>query len=159
MATELDEASKTLYTGYPLTVLEEEVPMTMQVGMVGTDGILVASDTKIMSFAQGIRQTNSGSKIRVDHEKGIVIGSALNLENTDRIARDIIRLLRPEDFEDPIERIEEIAQNVLKQPGGPDRDNAQCLIVLTKPERRLFDLQVGTMPRQNGPVCSRRENK
>jgi hypothetical protein len=47
--------------------IEEEFPMTMQVGMVGTDGILIASDTKWMSTlhgggsSPGVRQTFNSS--------------------------------------------------------------------------------------------------
>src|SRR5713101_603773 len=62
--------------GFP-PLLEEEFPMTMQVGMVGTDGVLIASDTRWMNtprlrnnqFWAGGRYTFNSPKIRISHER------------------------------------------------------------------------------------------
>jgi hypothetical protein len=58
-------------------VLEEEFPMTMQVGMVGTDGVLIAGDTLLMNTPRlgpregqyAPRQTFNSSKIMTSHAK------------------------------------------------------------------------------------------
>lgn len=133
--------------------------MTMQTGMVGEDGILIAGDTKVMNTYRGVRQSSTTSKVKISHKRGMVIASARNLENSNRIADDIIDLLKPEELEWPILPIEQIARNVLSLPGATERDDAQCLIVLAQPKLRLFFLQVGTVNKQRGPICQEIRDK
>src|SRR5437870_1913116 len=88
----------------------EEFPMTMQVGMVGTDGVLIASDTKVMNdITTGPseqpylpRQTVDASrKIIIDHKRGIAISLAKGMDTARRVAASIISGLRDEDFAYP----------------------------------------------------------
>ncbi|MGA3213728.1 MAG: hypothetical protein ABSD20_20675 [Terriglobales bacterium] len=87
--------------------------MTMQIGMVGTDGILIASDRRWMNTLQGVRQTSDSSKILVSHDRGIAIGCARNMENATAIGKKIIAQLGPEDWKRPILPIEKIAQDTI----------------------------------------------
>jgi hypothetical protein len=93
--------------------------MTMQVGMVGTDGVLIASDTRWMNTPrwsntlEGCRHTFNSSKIRINHERGIAIGFARNMETARQVADDIISSLKDEEWEYPILPIEAIGAKVL----------------------------------------------
>jgi len=71
--------------------------MTMQVGMVGTDGVLIASDTRWMNtprlrnnqFWAGGRYTFNSPKIRISHERGIAISCAKDMETARHVANEI----------------------------------------------------------------------
>src|SRR5436309_1564256 len=130
---------------YPVCCLEEEFPMTMQIGMVGTDGIILASDTKWMDSRENVRHTFSNSKIKLEdfgNGRGIAVSFARNMETSGRMANQIMAKFKDEDWRDPITPIETIAANVLKTAG--DSNDAHCLIVLSSAVYglRLFFLEV-----------------
>jgi hypothetical protein len=52
---------RSIYVPHP-----DEIQMTFQVGMVGTDGVLLASDLLYTGYAGDFRQSGSGSKIIYD---------------------------------------------------------------------------------------------
>lgn len=130
--------------------VEEEFPMTMQIGMVGTDGIVLASDTK-WTDTQKVRHTFNSTKIKVNHERGIAVSYARNMETSRRVADRIISDLRSADWEHPIQPIEEIGAKVLATAG--ERKDAQCLILFAKPSPRLFLFQFGTLNGQPSSLC------
>jgi len=81
-----------------LTMVEEELPMTMQVGMRAGDGILLASDTywtvppslgRSQHWSAGRSGTNS-TKFKIDHTKGIAIACAGDMDTAGMIADAII---------------------------------------------------------------------
>jgi hypothetical protein len=146
-----------------LTVNEEEFPMTMQVGMVGTDGVLIASDTRWMNTP---RWANSGSppratfdspKIIVNHERGIAVSCARNMETARRVAIGIISGLKDEDWEYPILPIERIGEEIL--PSAGDRNEAQCLIAFVRPAPRLFLFQFAEVNGKWGPWCQQMQTR
>src|SRR5271167_2726798 len=51
-------------------LVEEDVPMTMQIGMVGSDGIVIASDMQA-ARSGSVRTTYKTSKIYCSHEAGL----------------------------------------------------------------------------------------
>lgn len=119
--------------------------MTMQVGMVGTDGIVLASDTKWIDHVNRapltpIRSISSKSKIKISHKRGIVISYARNMETSGPIADSIIAELTDSDMAEPEIPIENLAAKVIKEatekPGN--RIDVHCLIVLSRPTLRLF---------------------
>jgi hypothetical protein len=65
-----EQRGRWIYVPYP-----EEIQVTFQVGMVGTDGILLASDTLCMQGqspdGSTIRSTYDTPKIQIDDEKGL----------------------------------------------------------------------------------------
>ena len=63
--------------------------MTMQIGMVGIDGVLLASDTRWMNTGD-VRQTSHSSKMRFNHARTVAITCARNMENALRISDNII---------------------------------------------------------------------
>jgi hypothetical protein len=112
----------------------------MQVGMVGTDGIVLASDTKwVQPTIQGVRSSLNASKIRISYERGIAISCARNMETATLIADNIISGLSDSDMKFPILPIEAIAKKVIDE--AADRNDVQCLIVLLQPSHRLFRLR------------------
>lgn len=113
--------------------------MTLQVGMVGTDGIVLASDTKWMNTA-GIRHSSSSSKITVDPGRGIAVACARNLELSVPIAKAIIDAAREGDFEHPLVAMERIGTQMVSLSSQERRD-AQCLIVFVRPSPKLYYLQ------------------
>jgi hypothetical protein len=121
----LPAESEFLHTGY--SPIEEEFPMTMQVGM-GTDGIVLASDTRWSNTEPGVRHTSNSPKIIVSHERGVAISRARSLETAGRIATDIITELNDNDWVSPEGRAREIAQRVLASC-DEDRKVFECLIV------------------------------
>jgi hypothetical protein len=134
--------------------------MTMQVGMIGTDGILLASDTRWMSTGE-VRQTSSSSKIRFNDKHTVAISCARNMENALRIANGITDQIKSdEDWQFPILKIEDIAREILDERGDPERNDAQCLIVSLRPVLQLFCLEVATVNRQVGkPYCRKINDK
>jgi len=137
----------------------EELPMTIQVGMVGTDGILIAGDTRWTAspmlvnrnWAAGRYGYNS-SKIKLNHERGMAVSCAMDMGTAGHVASDIISGLREEDFEYPVGAIEEIATKV-PTPIGKPRKEAHCLIALTRPVLQLFLFQFATVNEEWGPLC------
>jgi hypothetical protein len=122
--------------GFPLFI-EEEIPMTIQVGMIGSDGIVLASDTRWVQQG-GIRHSFEAPKIRINHARGLAVSCARNMETSTEIANLI--LAGSDDAPAPdCSYIDEIASTVLKTSG--DRWDAQCLIVSLRPQLRLFRLQ------------------
>ena len=73
--------------------------MTMQVGMVGDGGVLIASDTLVMDKPKReaaseeqspVRDTSNESKIIINYKKGIAISCAGTMRSARRVARKII---------------------------------------------------------------------
>jgi 20S proteasome alpha/beta subunit len=121
----------------------EELPMTMQIGIVGSDGVILASDMQWFDET-GTRVTYDSSKIVFDSTKGIAVGcsgSSISRIVQNRIVED----LAPNDFEYPYQPVKRIVQSVLTNVSYRD---TQWLIVLdTKPRVRLFSLQIqGSRP-------------
>jgi hypothetical protein len=130
--------------------------MTMQIGMIGTDGILLASDTKWMNTGD-VRQTSSSSKILFNQERTVAVTCARNMENAMRIAQGVFDQIKTDaDWLYPISKIEEIARQVLgeRKRGDRERNDAQCLIFSLPPRPQLFSLEVALVNRlEEKPIC------
>ncbi|MGA9564894.1 MAG: hypothetical protein WBS19_05150 [Candidatus Korobacteraceae bacterium] len=131
--------------------------MTMQVAMVGTDGIVLAGDTKWSWSNDPIRWSQKASKMVIDRERGIAISCARNLETARPIAEAIIGL--PEkDWEYPILPIQRAAASIIETTRF--RRDAQCLIVRTTSTSYFFRFQVATVNGEpDQPICHKIEDK
>jgi len=146
--------------------IEEEIPMTMQIGMVGTDGVLIASDTqwtntprlKVNQAWTGSRGRYNANKITINHERGMAISSARSMETAGTVAHRIISDLKDEDFTYPQSPIEHIGEDVLASVSRQERSDAQCLISLTRPLPQLFLFQFGTINNKYGSICQKMES-
>jgi hypothetical protein len=137
--------------------------MTMQVGMMGSDGIVLASDTRethapILEQNQlwaGAQFGTNTSKIEVSHERGIAIACAFDMETARRVANRIIRDLKDEDFKDPVPAIKEIAAATQTD----EEIRAQCIVVLTRPSLQMFMFQYARVEGRWSPFCQEMESK
>jgi hypothetical protein len=120
--------------------------MTMQVAMVGADGIVLASDTKYAYTPDGDdgpRHTYASSKIKINRDASIAVAFARNMDTSSDIADAVIAGLTDKDWMDgPTFPIQRVAQKVVD---STDRKDAQCLIVSARPSLALFKLDVGTL--------------
>lgn len=143
----------------PITVLssDEEFPMTMQVAMVGTDGIVLASDTQWMNNERDVRHTSTASKIKIHYEKGVAIACARSLALASRVADDLLDELSDVDWSLLEMRAIPIAEKVLDAATN-NRSDFQCLIVTSRPTLAAFHLCSGVYPQQKHPTCQRIPN-
>jgi hypothetical protein len=124
--------------------------MTMQVGMVGSDGVLIASDIlRTDSLRIGPqeklyrpRQSFGGdTKILADEKRGIVVSCARFTDTAERIAVKIFSDLSDKDFSRPCESIKAIG-NALEDDYTKD---AHCLISFVSQTPNLYLFHFGTM--------------
>jgi hypothetical protein len=137
--------------------------MTMQVGMVCSDGILIASDTRTSNSPRWAnfgapRVTFNATKIRIDEKRGIVVSCARNMETANHIATQILETLKQEDFDYPIFPIEAMARKVLAAAEA-ERNDAQCLVALMRPTPQLFLFQYAMVNGEWGPLCQKMQSK
>lgn len=134
-------------SGQPYPVETER--MTMQIGLVGSDGILLASDTCSSHepeqvpqdmMGQIVRSTTSHSKIRIYAQSGIAISCADDMRAAIDVADAIVNSFQSNQPTD-ISEIEELTKSVAERTLSTNKRRIQCLIVLTRPEPQLFRLQ------------------
>ncbi len=138
--------------------------MTMQIGMVGSDGILIASDTRWTAIPNlrlnerwvGGRYGHNATKIRVNRRKGIAIGCARNMETANQVATAIFERLGDADLNNPAYAIQEIGERI-RRSLTTDRDDAQCIIALIHPSPQLLLFQYGTVDGYWHSICEEME--
>lgn len=139
--------------------------MTMQVGMVGTDGILIASDTKWYGTPtlppdklwHGGRASFHSPKIKISYTRGMAISQAMNMETAEHVAEELIRTLSDDDFVNPINHIRTIGKRVLDQANA-FRQEAHCLIMLTRPVPQLLIFAFAVEEGMRTPVCRKMDS-
>jgi hypothetical protein len=137
--------------------------MTIQIGMVGSDGIVLAGDTRRTNSGllnsnrlwSGSRVGQDRTKIQIDGKCKIAVSSALDLETAERIAAAIIARL---DISEPLfieERIQTIANEVFNSHPKPEK-GFQCLVVVAlNPRPKLFSVINANVEgeREQAAVC------
>jgi hypothetical protein len=131
--------------------------MTMQIVMVGFDGIVLASDKRCVNNEKNVRHTSDASKIKIHAEKGVAIACARSMEVSSRVADDILMKFSDLDWELVELKSIPIAQKALDEVKYERRD-FQCLIVKAYPARTAFHLSSGVFANQNFPTCVRISN-
>jgi hypothetical protein len=112
-----------------LSLSVEELPMTLQVGMLGENGIVLASDTKIYSEAAGRTITSGVSKIKIGRNGKMAVSCARDMNGAYHVADALISELSESIWEFPEGSICDIAVAALKS--GRFR-GVECLIALSK---------------------------
>jgi hypothetical protein len=114
--------------------------MTMQVGMVASDGLVVVGDTKQFKEPQdgGFRSSYSGTKIKIAANGQIAIACARNMLLANRIADQILIDLVECPIQDRGRRILDTGTRLAM----PDRMGAECLIAFAGPEFSLYHFQL-----------------
>ena len=115
--------------------------MTMQIAMIGTDGIVLASDTKWSAQNESTRHTYSRSKIIISRERPIAVSFARNMESSEKAAQMIANELSNEEWKSPKDRIEKLAEKALLATPY-NRSDINCLIVSGVSRLRLFVLEM-----------------
>lgn len=131
--------------------------MTMQVGLVGSNGIVLASDTRITrepagmttnDIGRAVRSASACSKMTFSDNGSIAVSCAEDLESACLVAEHIITDLTEEDLANPeaiADGIVRIAETTLSQ----EKQKVQCLIVLADHGGLLFRLQFGQVDNKN----------
>ena len=118
-------------------LIDEDFPMTMQVGMIGSNGILLASDTRHtinpLIGGSGARHHYGASKIKIDPTGQMAIACAGDMPTAKRIADRIMAELMTVDPFQREQRIWEIGSAVAN---GLD---TECLIAY--PDSRMYLFQ------------------
>ena len=133
------------------TFVGEEFPMTMQVAMVGTDGIVLASDLLWVDNNVRIMSSQLSPKIKLSPKCDLAVSFARSLETSGPIA-DAILALKDSAWESPVTSIEAAARQVLDSP-IVGRKDVQCLIVSTKPKLDAYLLRVAQLGGVWTPSC------
>jgi hypothetical protein len=117
--------------------------MTMQVGMVGSDGIVLASDMAWNQRAgnREVRHGHVANKIRLDEKRGIAISCAGDMLAANKLADRILFGLRDDNLLAREHAILDLGNKVLAKEA--DRD-VQCLMVFRDPVPTLYFFQRGT---------------
>src|SRR5271157_5901763 len=128
----------------------EGVPMTMQVGLVGTDGIVLASDLKVLLF-DGPTTSCLRSKLLLSPEKGLALAfSGGSLEIAEDVARKIVDDLSIADFDERHfkerqQQIESLAFTVCGQDvSGPvvSTEYGEVLIVSVRSLHEFYTIEL-----------------
>lgn len=135
MPTSLPDTSQSI-------LKNEEIPMTMQIGLLGTDGLVLASDTKWTLRQQldgaTVLAALGGSKIAINEAKTIAIACAGDMAKAYRLARavfDALELEKESDIDVRLRRIWRIGSEITSDI------KPQCLIAFSIPEPTLFLFQ------------------
>jgi hypothetical protein len=153
-------------TSHVFSVTEDEPPMTMHVGIVGSDGIVLAGDTlqwgylKADSIASrqelSTRMSQTESKIKISDDRKIAVSCAGYLREANPLADGIIADLSPEFWQYPERRVYEIARSYAAS--RPRWRDTQSFILLSEPMRALYLLDCFVDERTNeplSPLCRR----
>lgn len=116
--------------------------MTFQVGMLGSDGIVLAGDTlwSVSPFLSGylVRNTYGSGKIRVSDNKRIAIACAGHMGTANAVADALIAALENQKSEYLEGTIRNIGSDAIAKVPAAD---CQCIIALSDPIPQLYFFQ------------------
>jgi hypothetical protein len=133
--------------------------MTLQVGMTGSDGIVLAGDTRRTKWAElsfdrpwaGSRYGENGTKIQISDSRKIAVSSALDLETAERIAAAIIARLDISNVALIEKGIQAIASEIFD---AHPKLSFQCLAVVSiDPRPKLFSVSSVKVDEVSAVVC------
>jgi|ERR1700739_29734 len=119
--------------------------MTLQVGMVADDGIVIASDTlanrspRFNLELRAVQQFFGTSKLRISEDGKVVVTCARDMIQAHRLAEALIAGLTPEFWHSPGQRMQEIAMSEVNR--HEQWREAECLIALSEPTPSLYLVQ------------------
>ncbi len=131
---------------------QEGIPLTMQVGMLACDGIIIASDTQATHLpkqlsegqvGQAIRYHTSHTKIKTGTE--MFVSYAQDMKTGESVANAILSSFTSND---PQEAIERISASIPEK----ERHNVQGLIAV--PPYQLFRFQLAVIDGEWTPTCT-----
>ncbi len=123
------------------TIGNEELPMTLQVGMLGTNGVLIAGDTRLSRDPQpGIDapwQFYNGPKILISESRRIAVSCAHCMQTGKEIAAGIFTGMTHGDHPACEQQIREIALSACRGR------NVECFIAFSDPLPSLYVFRYG----------------
>jgi len=139
----------------------EDTRVTIHVGMLGSDGIVLAGDVQTNTEVTGqmVEQARSplvwitepASKIAIEQDGNVAISRARDLRQTRTVASAIAAGLSSEFWINSERKIEHIAEEAL---GTHPWRASECLIALNEPYPLLLKLQCYKDPETLDNVCS-----
>lgn len=134
--------------------------MTMHVGIVGCDGVVLAGDTLESGYPNAdsiascqdlsTRMSQTVSKIKVSDDRKIAVSCAGYLREAYLLADGIIADLSPEFWQYPQRRVYEIARSCAES--HPRWRDTQSFILLSEPMPALYLLDCRADERTNEPL-------
>jgi hypothetical protein len=120
--------------------------MTMQIGMIGTDGVLIASDTQWTDNEAPVRSSVNSTKLVIDDDCGVAVARAGSMHAAGNLAYEIIALtLQDENWRSTdLGALPRIGERVLASV-RPGREAAQCLAAFTRPTTSLYLFEMARM--------------
>ena len=119
----------------------EELPMTMQVGMVGSNGIVLAGDMTCtvnpLYAGEGARYDFSRHKIKISASRRVAVTSAMDMDAADRIADCILSGVENEAVSNRQHRILEIGRSIASL------QDVECIAAFLDPRPILYKFQYG----------------
>jgi hypothetical protein len=116
--------------------IEEEIPMTMQIGMVGSDGVLIASDTEYTDNSVLIRRSWNETKIRINHNCGIAISMAGGMVTAGHLADGIFSLaLEDENWVRGTSCLSRLSKSI--DLAKDAKREAECIVICANPHPSL----------------------
>jgi hypothetical protein len=113
--------------------------MTMQVGMIGIGGLILASDTqaqrRMIRCGLGIWHTSDTYKIKISKDRKIAASCAMDMCEAERIASELLTTLDGVDIYSRERHIIEVARTI------PNNLAVECFVAFFDPEPRLFLVQ------------------
>src|SRR5689334_10241935 len=116
--------------------------MTLQLALVGTDGIVLASDKKINMLNQNFNSTAMRSKILIDHDRQIAACWSGEQWPSYGLAERIVLKMNDADLQFPYEPLRTASQEVLSRRGihGEEYTSAEVLVVTVGDEPRAYEI-------------------
>jgi hypothetical protein len=134
--------------------------MTLQVAFKGSDGVVLASDTK-WSETREVRHTYNRTKLTINYERHIVASAARNMDTATTTALGIVTKITDDQWAAPelhIQRIAEEAMQDLPIDQSYGLRDLNCLVV--SPTLRLFQVEVTTdLSVGNVPTCWEQDDR
>jgi hypothetical protein len=126
--------------------IEEELLMTMQVGIVGSDGVLIASDTELTDNNSFPRKSWNETKFKINRDCGVAIAMAGGMVTAGHLADEIIALaLKDENWlYSGLYVRSDLAKRVLVLSGAAQKE-CQCIVASLRPIPKLRIFRMVTM--------------
>jgi hypothetical protein len=137
----LQKPARTSFRGYSLD--PEELPVTQQLAMIGSDGIVLASD-RCVTIRDGRRRHEMETKIFFDQARGIATCWAKNKMPSANVARAILEEMKDEEFVNPIPKIKEIAERLYDANRSPygDEMKGEVMFLTSKNLKTITQLHM-----------------
>jgi len=116
--------------------------MTLQVALVGTDGLILASDTKVNVLNQNFNSTATRSKVLIAHDRKIAACWSGEQWPSYNLADQIVRRMSDADFQYPYNSLRTLASEIVNRRGihGEEYASAEVIVVTNQNEPKTYEI-------------------